>query len=427
MTDDDLRDSFGDELTDALRARSRPIPSTTAAVAVVNRVRRVRARRRIFTATLAAAVAASAVLVFSLRTHGTAHINVAAGPSSTSTAPAAAVGPTGVVDWTWVSPDRGWALLRTPCGTTVCVALRATNDGGRTWTTVRIPQVLYPYAQTNAAATCSARLCAFGVRFASARVGWLFGPGLLQTTDGGTSWARVPGPDVTDIETSDGVALRLSTTNWPGCAEDCAYRVERQQLVTAPWRAVGPPVSGSPSLIILRALAYVVSVPNVGHPGPSVLRRSTDAGNTWTGMADPCAASDSEHITTSASAAPDGVFAVLCSARQQPTSPFVRTSVDGGKSFGPSRAVPIDTFGALRAASAETLIVGSSSTQSNSVLASTDGGNTWRTTLYAPRLTGDSLLLGWESSQTARVTFDTGSIWTTRDAGARWTKNAVAP
>ena len=123
MTDDDLRDGFGDELTDALRTRSQPIPSATAAVTVVNRVRRMRARRRIFTATLAAAVAASAVLVFSLRTHGTAHVNVAAGPSSTSTGPAAAVGPTGVVDWTWVSPDRGWALLRTPCGTTVCVAL----------------------------------------------------------------------------------------------------------------------------------------------------------------------------------------------------------------------------------------------------------------------------------------------------------------
>jgi photosystem II stability/assembly factor-like uncharacterized protein len=427
MTDDDLRDSFGDQLTDALRARSRPIPSATAAITVVSRVRRARTRRRIFTATLAAAVAASAVLVFSLRTHGTARINVAAGPSSTTSVPVGAVGPTGVVDWTWVSPDRGWALLRRPCGTTVCVALRATTDGGRTWTTVRIPRALYPYAQTDVATTCSARLCAFGVRFASARVGWLFGPGLLQTTDGGKSWARLPGPAVTDIETSDGVALRLSTTNWPDCAAGCTYQVGRQQLVTAPWQPVGPPISGRPSLIILRTLAYVVSVPGAGQPGPSVLRRSTDAGRTWTTMADPCAVANGDHVTTSASAAPAGVFAVLCSARQQPTSPFVRTSVDGGKTFGASRGVPIDTFGALRAASAETLIVGSSSTRANSVLVSSDGGSTWRTTLHAPRRTGDSLALGWETSQTARVTFDTPSIWTTRDAGAHWTRNAVAP
>ena len=289
-----------------------------------------------------------------------------------------------------------------------------------------IPRVLYPYAQTDAATSCADRLCAFGVRFASARVGWLFGPGLLQTTDGGNTWVRVPGPDVTDIETSNGVALRLSTTNWPGCADSCAYRVERQQLVSAPWQPVGRPISGRPSLIILRALAYVVSAPGTGQPGPSALRRSTDAGTTWTAMADPCATGDSEHVTTSASAAPAGVFAVLCSARQQPTSPFVRTSVDGGKTFGPSRAVPIDTFGALRAASPETLIVGSSGVHANSVLVSTDGGDTWRTTLDTPRRTGDSLQLGWETSQTARVTFDTGSIWTTRDGGAHWTENAVA-
>ena len=248
MTDDDLRDSFGDELTDALQCAGGADP-----VGDRGRHRRetrppMRARAY-FTATLAAAVAASAVLVFSLRTHGTAHVNVAAEPSSTSTGPAAAVGPTGVVDWTWVSPDRGWALRARPAARPF--ASRCGDDRRRSNMDDRAdpPSAVSVRADRRRDLLCGPALrLRRSVRFRSLSV--IVWPGLAADDRRRQHVGPVPGPDVTDIETSNGVALRLSTTNWPGCADSCAYRVERQQLVSAPWQPVGRPISGRPSLII---------------------------------------------------------------------------------------------------------------------------------------------------------------------------------
>jgi hypothetical protein len=134
-----------------------------------------------------------------------------------------------------------------------------------------------------------------------------------------------------------------------------------------------------------------------------------------------------DHITTSASAAPDGVFVVFCSARQQPMSPFARISTDGGTTFGPRRPVPLNTLGVVRAASAQTLAVGYSTNSANGVLISDDQGATWRAAFRSPLTASDVVTLGWEDSTTARVSFSSDTIWTTRNAGLDWTGDLVTP
>jgi BNR/Asp-box repeat len=429
VTDDDLRDHFGDELTDALRARSRRAPTAELPVPVVSPAPRPRVgtRTRVLTAALAAAIVATGIAVIAFRDHGSPAV-VATEPTSTAptTTPLAASA-SGVADWTWVTVDHGWALVRRPCGATVCMALRTTSDGGRTWTAVKTPPVLDTYAQHDVGTTCAAQMCVVGVRFATGRIGWLFGPALLQTTDGGRTWTRVKGPDVLDVEASGGVAVRLTTADWAACGPVCANQIERERLATNSWQPVSTPVVSSPSLIILGSDAYIVSVPNLAGAGRTVLRRSTDSGRTWTEATDPCPGGGGAHVTTSASAAPDGVFVVLCSARQPPTTPFVRISTDGGKTFGARRPVPVAGAGAVRAASAQTLAVGYRSGGANAVLVSRDGGRTWHTTLRAAARGSGAVTLGWENATTARASFDSDAIWTTRDGGLDWTRNPVTP
>jgi hypothetical protein len=428
MTDYDLRDSFGDELTEALRSRSRLHASTEVPVAVVSQLPRRRTRRRLVTATLAAAMVASVIAVIAFRSSGTTGVRVAT-PSSTTgpTTSRSVEASAGVADWTWVSAVQGWALVRTRCGATVCMSLHATNNGGRTWTTVRTPELVDTSAQPNVGVACATHLCISGVRFATTQIGWLFGPTFLQTTDGGRRWIRLPGPAVFDVEASQGVAVRLTSTDWDTCGGGCTYHIGRERLGTGSWQPVSTPVFGTPSLIILGSDVYLVSLPNLAGAGHAELRRSTDSGKTWTEMIDPCTVGAPDHITISASAAPDGVFVVLCSARQQPVSPFVRISTNGGTTFGPRRPVPFTNVGVVRAASAQTLAVGYSTTNADGVLVSADRGVTWRAAFHPP-LTGSNVVtLGWEDSNTARVSFNTDTIWTTHDAGLAWTANQVTP
>jgi len=431
MTDDDLRDTFGDELTEALRIRSRLRASTEVPVAVLSQVPRRRTRRRLLTATLAVALVASAATVIAFRSPATTTgVRVATSPSSTArpTAMAPSVeARTGVADWTWVSAVQGWALVRKRCGETVCMSLHATDNGGLSWTTVPTPELLDTSAQHSVGMTCATHLCVSGVRFATTRIGWLFGPTFLQTTDGGRRWTRMPGPAVIDVEASQGVAVRLTATDWDACGGGCTSHIERTRLDAGSWRPVSTPAFGTSSLIILGSDVYLVSVPNPGRAGHAELRRSTDAGKTWAEMIDPCTGGSNDHIATSASAAPDGVFVVLCSARQQPMSPFVRISTDGGTTFGPRRPVPLNDFGVVRAASAQTLAVGYSTNSANGVLVSDDQGATWRAAFRPPLTASDLVTLGWEDSTTARVSFSSDTIWTTRNAGLDWTGNQVTP
>jgi hypothetical protein len=85
---------------------------------------------------------------------------------------------------TWLSAQRGWVLGAAPCGRHTCADVIGTTNAATTWRlvgTVPAPIAMLGGAQPGVAE----------IRFATATVGWAFGPQLWRTSSGGRSWARV--------------------------------------------------------------------------------------------------------------------------------------------------------------------------------------------------------------------------------------------
>jgi hypothetical protein len=436
MTDDELRDEFGDDLVEALRRRSHAATADDAGLAVdVHRgVRRVRTRR-VLAIALAAAVALISVGAIVRNRHDTAHIRVAGSPSSTTAGPFPLTPlASGVRDWTWVNDDHGWALVRRPCGTTVCIGLRETVDGGRTWRSLPAPDALdaelYADAKFGPVTACAARPCLSSVRFATPEIGWLYGPALFQTLDGGQTWTRLPAARVSDVEAAHGVAMRI-TSNGTGCAAGCNYRIDRMNLDTARWQHLAnAPVFINPELLLQGGDAYAVNFPNWAGAGQTNLALSHNAGATWTPIDDPCPGRKTGYRTGSASAAPNGVLAVLC-VSVTGDAVAVQVSTDRGKTFGARHPVPGTRSGPIAAASADTIAMGFSTPQRSGVIVSHDGGRTWRSTLVtsaaSSRTENLPLAVGWQDTQTGRASFNTDAIWTTRDGGRTWIASRATP
>src|ERR1700685_586825 len=87
----------------------------------------------------------------------------------------------------FVSAQAGYALGARDCSLLPCKALlEKSANGGTTWAKVTAPNVqLVPPFTTSPATAVST------VRFANKNDGWLFNPGLWQTTDGGKKWLKI--------------------------------------------------------------------------------------------------------------------------------------------------------------------------------------------------------------------------------------------
>src|SRR5205823_1010972 len=111
----------------------------------------------------------------------------------------------------------------------------------------------------------------------------------------------------------------------------------------------------------------------------------------------------------------------------------IRVSTDRGQTFGAPHAVPSIPLNAysspVAAGSAQTIAVAYTDDHQDGVVVSNDGGTTWHTTLQpAAQPTTASTYrptLGWQDATTARVSFNTDAIWTTRDSGRSWTRHPV--
>jgi photosystem II stability/assembly factor-like uncharacterized protein len=421
MTDDELRDSFGDDITDALRVRAHG-PAEPPPVQQELRLARSR-RRTVAAAVVAFAVGAAAAVGVAVLVTRDDQARVRVGNEGRPPSPTNPSGfiplATGIESWTWVSDEHGWVLLRRPCGEAVCPRLRETTDGGRTWKTRPTP---------------AARVS--GVRFADAKIGWLFGPSLFETRDGGATWTRVPAVRVRQVEASDGLAMRV-TEHDPNCAYfsyGCPEDVDGKALDARTWDRIHKQFF-VPSLIRQGGDTYVVSIPNGAGGGETHIEHSGTAGKTWTAINDPCPSAPAGSRGASVSAAPAGVLAVLCASVTEPgTASAIRVSTDRGRTFGPALALPtVPSTGlpTLAAGSAGNLAVAYSDVRTAGVVVTNDGGKTWHTMLQPSiRPSAASTYppsLGWQDANTARVSFNTDAIWTTHDGGRSWTRQLVGP
>jgi len=407
-------------------------------------LRRLRYMRRVFCLLAMAGVMTCSVACGSRAPGGASHSADGTGtrgtPGTAATAGrAAALAGSPLAGWflmdlTWVSDERGWALAAAPCGRHLCPRLASTTDGGRTWTTLPAPP------------GCAARMgCISHVRFATATVGYLFGPALFQTGDGGRSWHRVPSRPVEALEPSSGTVVRV-VYDHTGCPGPCNRTVQETTAGSAAWHAVlriPALFSSGVAAQLIRQGALVNYIPVYGHVAGGALHayttifRSTDGGATWQTLPDPCRGiGPREHDTSGLAAAPGGFAAVLCPPRSGTGTTFVRTSADNGSTWGPPRAVPGGTgdyLSLIAAASAAHLVLATpgfdgSGPVTYHLLASADGGRHWsiavsgtaQLDLRAPR----AAFLGFEDATVGRWISDEHDIWTTRDAGQHWHERA---
>jgi len=185
-----------------------------------------------------------------------------------------------VVALSFADQRHGWALGRSACpnGTSACLAFRQTGDGGRSWQPRPFPRA-WPFEASAS------------VLFATPRDGWLFGPALLATHDGGQTWQAAG---------RHGTILALAawkTTVWSverQCAARCVVSLRISADLGRTWRAMPP---AEP---LLRGIAWYETAQLI-RVGPAdawlllnpsrdpVLLVTHDGSRTWQRVAQPCA------------------------------------------------------------------------------------------------------------------------------------------
>ncbi|WP_375487229.1 hypothetical protein [uncultured Jatrophihabitans sp.] len=333
-------------------------------------------------------------------------------PSTASSTPSATSLPNNITvdDLTFTSTDSGWALGSADCltGSGRCTALLRTTDG-TTWT----GHANTPF-YTPGVHGCPAASCVRHIRFANDRIGYAYGPDALwMTTDGAQHWTKQSG-GADALETLNDDVIRLSTqggTLAVSTSDLGSTTWTRRSLSGVPARASGFALARTSSA------AYIVSLSGPTQGVSSVLWTSTNDGQTWTERGTVC--EGYVVVTpTGLSVAPDGSVVLGCRSFTQGL-PFVVVGTRAGRSFTRPRALPnVGTSFPFAAAASRTTVL----TGVGRLYRSTDGTKTLRA-VSGVDVTGGVRFIGFESPQVGRiVSADGHTIWTTRDAGASWTK-----
>jgi hypothetical protein len=142
------------------------------------------------------------------------------------------------------------------------------------------------------------------------------------------------------------------------------------------------------------------------------------------------------HDAAGLAAAPGGFLAALCRPRTGTGPTFVLTSGDYGSSWSPPRPVPGGTrycLSLIAAASPARLIVAAGGAAGGGPFAyrlvvSADGGLHWSTAITGTTQINPqapaAAFLGFEDPRAGRWISDERDIWTTRDGGLHWLRQA---
>jgi photosystem II stability/assembly factor-like uncharacterized protein len=352
-------------------------------------------------------------------------------PASTPTgslAVSSALADSHLLDLTWLNSQRGWALAAAACSSGLCPRVAVTRNGGRSWAALSVPAGLNGNWQTEISQ----------IRFATAKVGYLFGPAFYETRDGGHSWRRVRSRPVEDLEPGPGTVLRIVYDHL-GCPGPCNRTVQEALAGSGAWHtllriSIADANDGIRAQII-RAGTRVIYVPVYADLASglrgvkSVIFRSTDAGRSWQRLPDPCGGTGmNTHAATAMSAGPRGYLAVLCGSVSGTSGTFIRTSADNGSSWSTPQTVPsglqlLATPGPGRLVLA-TGGVGGSGPFTYRLDVSRDNGLRWTTVVSGT--TQLSLqatvppVLGFAGSGFGWWTSDSRDTWITRDGGQHW-------
>ncbi len=347
-------------------------------------------------------------------------------PSATSTVTTPAGGPVpsgfAATSVTFVSPEEAFVLGTAPCAKAPCTSIVRTLDRGASWRGLPAPVV--PLGNRQAGTTQTA---GWGIRFANPEVGFVYGNGLWETSDGGGRWtpAVSPGGSIESLEVIDGQVLALTAACTPdnGCGQ--TDTLVRRPLAGGAWQTVARVTD--PGAIATQARVAAVL------DGTSVLITTNGGLSTVTHGA-PCATVGVSAPAAVAVTGPDGL-ALECAggAAAGSVQKTVYVSDDLGAHWtqagSPGRGGDPD---GLSAGSASQLVAAAASGASI-LYYSVDGGAQWSTAFYA----GDGGLgfndLGFTTATDGVVVYGPvqsdnnaegrpGRLLLTSNGGASWQK-----
>jgi photosystem II stability/assembly factor-like uncharacterized protein len=218
--------------------------------------------------------------------------------SFTSAAPAFAAGVPGgfsAQSITWISPSHGWVLGAKACGkTSNCATSEVidTSNSGKTWRLDGTIAASIPKAGNGSKGITE-------IRFASAKVGWAFGPSLYGTVNGGKTWkaAAIPGhgKQVLDLAVAaTGTYMIVSPCTYgTGLCTKKPLTTWRRSLSATSWTKmpVNLRLNTSANVAALGQTVYLVNPP-VELPHVSQFYVSTDGGAHFTARHVPCTADE---------------------------------------------------------------------------------------------------------------------------------------
>jgi photosystem II stability/assembly factor-like uncharacterized protein len=200
----------------------------------------------------------------------------------------------------FVSTKRGWMLGRFGCGN--CAAVRRTEDGGRTWTSLPSPhELLWPYTASPPGPrnTSPPPKAVSHLVFADSKNGFLFAPDLLITRDGGRSWVRQSlSRVVREVEIGGGYAYAMTESD-PSSAS--AWRAGPASIWRTPigsehWTKLSSPRAFDAEIAVEGKTIVLLET---GFHGPGPLKTqlgriwvSGDRGEGWRSRPMPCTTRD---------------------------------------------------------------------------------------------------------------------------------------
>jgi hypothetical protein len=330
---------------------------------------------------------------------------------------------------TFVSLRTGWVLGATACGAVACLGLRRTDDAGRTWRAVPVPatDLASPFGYPDHGVG--------QVRFANPQDGWLFGPEVWATHDGGNHWVRqtIPGSsDVvrgTTLETAAG-RVHVAFFGFPADGE-WMVRIATSPVGIDAWQlsSTTVPVGAGPvprlQLVLEGSAGWIVDVDRTVVGGARLVD------GLWRPWTPPCvdAGGDTDLAATSAldlvAVCNEGIWGGGVS------TPVTRsyTSSDGGLTF--VRRTVVAQVSAVREVAVSALghVVLNALTpppaEGNALLATSNFGASSSTVRRSTDLNSGFVELGFTSPNQGVVietdqTADTATLLMTFDAGRHW-------
>ena len=320
---------------------------------------------------------------------------------------------------TVVSPEEAFVLGTAPCSHAPCTSIVRTLDRGASW--VGLPAPVVPLGTASGASGPAV----WGIRFANASQGFVFGNGLYETTDGGEHWSSVTGPQgsILSLEVIDGQVLAITAPcqAQSGCGQ--SGTLVRRPLSGGSWQVVTR--ISNPRLIATQARVAALL------DGNSVLV-TTDGGVSYTTHATPCTTEGVAVATSVAVTGPDGL-ALLCAGQGAMGSvqKTVYVSGDlgahwtkaglpanGGDPFAIAAATPAQLVVAAESGASWLYYSGDSASTWGTAYQAGDGGQGWNDLGFTT--TSDGVVVHGPAIQDGNAEGRPGQLLFTSDGGATW-------